>query len=121
MAANAGFIAYTLIRSLRRGESWSAAIPDGYGLFFFQAEDGIRDLTVTGVQTCALPISAAVLAAHDGLRPGRVERPQHLDLLVPHRLGREVDRRLHRRQREQLEQVVLEDVEIGRASCRERV
>src|SRR5206468_5192383 len=33
-----------------------------YGLFFFfffffQAEDGIRDLIVTGVQTCALPIS----------------------------------------------------------------
>src|SRR2546427_8645399 len=28
----------------------------GY-FFFFQAEDGIRDLTVTGVQTCALPIS----------------------------------------------------------------
>src|SRR5256886_13213067 len=26
--------------------------------FFFQAEDGIRDLTVTGVQTCALPILA---------------------------------------------------------------
>src|SRR6266542_5334411 len=25
-------------------------------LFFFQAEDGIRDATVTGVQTCALPI-----------------------------------------------------------------
>src|SRR2546430_17722138 len=25
--------------------------------FFFQAEDGIRDLTVTGVQTCALPIA----------------------------------------------------------------
>src|SRR5208282_5058925 len=31
--------------------------------FFFQAEDGIRDATVTGVQTCALPIS--------GCRPGR--------------------------------------------------
>src|SRR2546430_7455837 len=32
---------------------------NGSGLwwfFFFQAEDGIRDLTVTGVQTCALPI-----------------------------------------------------------------
>src|SRR5256886_11859695 len=28
-----------------------------YCSFFFQAEDGIRDLTVTGVQTCALPIS----------------------------------------------------------------
>src|SRR3712207_8620545 len=27
--------------------------------FFFQAEDGIRDIGVTGVQTCALPISAA--------------------------------------------------------------
>src|SRR3712207_6396460 len=27
------------------------------GVFFFQAEDGIRDIGVTGVQTCALPIS----------------------------------------------------------------
>src|SRR5256886_5603728 len=27
-----------------------------FGFYFFQAEDGIRDLTVTGVQTCALPI-----------------------------------------------------------------
>src|SRR5207245_6507322 len=27
-----------------------------YHYFFFQAEDGIRDATVTGVQTCALPI-----------------------------------------------------------------
>src|SRR5438876_6537556 len=29
--------------------------------FFFQAEDGIRDGRVTGVQTCALPISAALI------------------------------------------------------------
>src|SRR2546430_17600333 len=29
--------------------------------FFFQAEDGIRDLTVTGVQTCALPICDAAM------------------------------------------------------------
>src|SRR5438067_7916563 len=29
----------------------------GAGRFFFQAEDGIRDRNVTGVQTCALPIS----------------------------------------------------------------
>src|SRR2546427_7420562 len=29
--------------------------------FFFQAEDGIRDLTVTGVQTCALPIYAGAI------------------------------------------------------------
>src|SRR2546430_12824551 len=30
-------------------------------VFFFQAEDGIRDLTVTGVQTCALPILVIVV------------------------------------------------------------
>src|SRR5256885_2568099 len=30
-------------------------------LFFFQAEDGIRDYKVTGVQTCALPISEEML------------------------------------------------------------
>jgi len=29
--------------------------------FFFQAEDGIRDRDVTGVQTCALPISLATV------------------------------------------------------------
>src|SRR2546421_7393537 len=29
---------------------------EGFSFFFFQAEDGIRDLIVTGVQTCALPI-----------------------------------------------------------------
>src|SRR5256885_5025600 len=29
-----------------------------YSFFFFQAEDGIRDYKVTGVQTCALPICA---------------------------------------------------------------
>src|SRR3954468_15485776 len=32
--------------------------------FFFQAEDGIRDLYVTGVQTCALPILAKILVGH---------------------------------------------------------
>src|SRR5256885_13276131 len=31
--------------------------------FFFQAEDGIRDYKVTGVQTCALPISFQLVAA----------------------------------------------------------
>src|SRR2546430_4668522 len=44
------------------------ATVDAY--FFFQAEDGIRDLTVTGVQTCALPIFAGDFP---GLR-GRVSR-----------------------------------------------
>src|SRR2546429_6539924 len=31
----------------------------GWQFFFFQAEDGIRDVAVTGVQTCALPIFVA--------------------------------------------------------------
>src|SRR2546421_6615922 len=38
-------------------------LPYGFvplSIFFFQAEDGIRDLIVTGVQTCALPISEAL-------------------------------------------------------------
>src|SRR2546430_11161794 len=43
--------------------------------FFFQAEDGIRDLTVTGVQTCALPIS--VVGASN-----IVGRPMALELLL---------------------------------------
>src|SRR2546427_3842787 len=34
-------------------------------VFFFQAEDGIRDLTVTGVQTCALPISIWIVSDID--------------------------------------------------------
>src|SRR5207237_4046092 len=32
-----------------------------YLIFFFQAEDGIRDSSVTGVQTCALPIFASAV------------------------------------------------------------
>src|SRR6267143_5298304 len=46
-------------------------------VFFFQAEDGIRDGTVTGVQTCALPIwpprrrSAAARPWSRRRRPGR--------------------------------------------------
>src|SRR2546430_12203783 len=39
--------------------------------FFFQAEDGIRDLTVTGVQTCALPIYRSELFQ---LRYARLQR-----------------------------------------------
>src|SRR5689334_23456414 len=37
--------------------------------FFFQAEDGIRDGTVTGVQTCALPISYRRPASDEARRP----------------------------------------------------
>src|SRR3712207_7537011 len=41
------------------------SVAAGFCLFFFQAEDGIRDIGVTGVQTCALPILIARLAAHE--------------------------------------------------------
>src|SRR5260370_28012626 len=40
--------------------------------FFFQAEDGIRDSSVTGVQTCALPISISIFDRDSG---GAVHRP----------------------------------------------
>src|SRR2546430_12758085 len=40
----------------------------GWLVFFFQAEDGIRDLTVTGVQTCALPISRLLAELPPALR-----------------------------------------------------
>src|SRR5207245_7371174 len=46
--------------------------------FFFQAEDGIRDATVTGVQTCALPIfaiaTALVTASGSGAKVGSEPR-----------------------------------------------
>src|SRR5205823_9397075 len=43
-------------------------------VFFFQAEDGIRDKLVTGVQTCALPISPAIWVAV----PQRANSPTRL-------------------------------------------
>src|SRR5256885_7253169 len=39
---------------------WERALRRGVIFFFFQAEDGIRDYKVTGVQTCALPICQGV-------------------------------------------------------------
>src|SRR5256885_4461903 len=41
--------------------------------FFFQAEDGIRDYKVTGVQTCALPISRPPWRRRGGVRPSRLD------------------------------------------------
>src|SRR5688500_9377956 len=46
-----------------------------FAVFFFQAEDGIRDYKVTGVQTCALPISGRGLTDREKLESARwVER-----------------------------------------------
>src|SRR5207302_8205849 len=58
-----------------------AVIAALFFFFFFQAEDGIRDFHVTGVQTCALPICpfaaghAALRRADQGSRAG----PRRLD------------------------------------------
>src|SRR5690348_17927762 len=87
--------------------------------FFFQAEDGIRDGRVTGVQTCALPISITVYA--DGLMSYGPTRNK-LGLLVDSR----IDRLLHLDLVPGLRPMLLtefgvpSEVEIGRASCRER-
>src|SRR5690606_40076647 len=78
-------------------------------LFFFQAEDGIRDFHVTGVQTCALPICrptgkvgppafGRVLSLFE--RPTLSEQKASTRALVADFLSR--------------------GVKIGRASCRER-
>src|SRR5207253_8111899 len=77
-------------------------------LFFFQAEDGIRDGHVTGVQTCALPICNR----NEMMLPGyRTFFLTHDDYL-PHNTLTSVARRCSDR---------LQLGKIGRASCRERV
>src|SRR3712207_6933795 len=48
----------------RRAAGWSE---DASFIFFCQAEDGIRDICVTGVQTCALPISEQALRRYPSL------------------------------------------------------
>src|SRR6266498_4524447 len=58
---------------------------DFFFFFFFQAEDGIRDADVTGVQTCALPISLRGAA--------RPARPPHLARPVLPDAGRTAARR----------------------------
>src|SRR5262249_59693929 len=93
-------------------------------VFLFQGEDGIRDWSVTGVQTCALPISrdlrnagfdvwlvedaSPALASstsqtsNPAFRKSRAEKKQQMFVAIP------------------LTTTVLIPHEIGRASCRER-
>src|SRR5690606_40261246 len=81
--------------------------------FFFQAEDGIRDFHVTGVQTCALPISPATVENRANIS---VCFPISLNILalvycvmswVTVKVPKAPD--------------PLACIQIGRASCRERV
>src|SRR3712207_7513587 len=51
-------------------------------VFFFQAEDGIRDIGVTGIQTCALPICPARPGASSGA-PGRRDRARCAECAPP--------------------------------------
>src|SRR5205085_4363441 len=83
---------------------WAAAT----SVFFFQAEDGIRDLTVTGVQTCALPIWSCLLRKGDRRRGfgGLPSQPS--------------DRPSGEGMTGKYEMTHLSNLEIGRASCRER-
>src|SRR5207245_6815030 len=93
-----------------------------YDSFFFQAEDGIRDATVTGVQTCALPICKDV-----GQRsPCEVQRlcvGGSRDSRKPRRdLARQRLGHSQRQYAKLWQQSRRSDrlPEIGRASCRER-
>src|SRR5204863_7308320 len=54
--------------------------------FFFQAEDGIRDLYVTGVQTCALPISILPAVEEKSIPTASVLREAHPKGLAGDRL-----------------------------------
>src|SRR2546425_1807305 len=87
--------------------------------FFFQAEDGIRDKLVTGVQTCALPISTGAEAF------SRVNSDTFeivlLDLTLPERDGLEILAALRQRRLETRVLILTARDKIGRASCRERV
>src|SRR2546421_2760810 len=87
--------------------------------FFFQAEDGIRDLIVTGVQTCALPIS---VSSRPISQIGKLYLSAGVAELRPEDDGvslfQRADEALYQAKDGGKGRVVAE---IGRASCRERV
>src|SRR5699024_12109363 len=93
-------------------------------------EDGIRDRNVTGVQTCALPISIYILQ-------NILYIVQNLDCFlflcyseINYRLKRGIPLRRFRKEfpmnlnrntlAEQIYDILRSDIQIGRASCRER-
>src|SRR5256885_12689663 len=86
--------------------------------FFFQAEDGIRYYKVTGVQTCALPISYAVASRDLGV----VQLHAGVDAISAGAAGRRAAARLRPLAGLELHPPMYpRSTQIGRASCRERV
>src|SRR2546426_9900624 len=104
--------------------------------FFFQAEDGIRDYKVTGVQTCALPIYfEQVLSGYDVVLNslGKDTLEKSLKVLKPGgklisisgppdaAFAKENGSNWFLQQAMRLLSLGIRKKEIGRASCRERV
>src|SRR5207237_5373856 len=94
--------------------------------FFFQAEDGIRDSSVTGVQTCALPIWIAQLLSRSMTSDQRLEaigRMSRLNVnvgtLLPEFLSTPESQSSSRMA--STTSPSSGGPKIGRASCRERV
>src|SRR5256885_8441244 len=86
--------------------------------FFFQAEDGIRDYKVTGVQTCALPILPRDAAAGDTQSNARPPTNDTRQTQCTNNFVN-ISKALDAISREVFSRKMLG--EIGRASCRERV
>src|SRR5205823_12001560 len=90
--------------------------------FFFQAEDGIRDKLVTGVQTCAVPI--LILRGSRGCRRAIDRLRWRGGARAEHHMSAERSCKLNRGAVQLLESDGVRFrriAEIGRASCRERV
>src|SRR2546430_4268442 len=88
-------------------------------VFFFQAEDGIRDLTVTGVQTCALPIYIVLRKGsyvptfeyRSTSSSNTVPALKRIVEIAPFTFANSAPNA----------SAVADEIQIGRASCRERV
>src|SRR5438094_5966715 len=97
----------------------SCVIVSIFFFFFFQAEDGIRDRTVTGVQTCALPIFG------DQARPisdvQRAAIASQLLILVMFMFSFVLAFSAVFAAAPAISADVESGIKIGRASCRERV
>src|SRR5205085_4919220 len=94
---------------------------NGVASFSFQAEDGVRVLTVTGVQTCALPIWIEAATASIPLAACFIEAPTSSASLLWAWLLRATSSTWAESCSMTAAASVAPSAKIGRASCRERV